>query len=438
MIREAIEQILNEANIQADRYKSGHQVVIKSTQGSPEFSSKYSIGDVFTKLDQTVFTSEYDLGGKGSKVDVYFKDNRGEIIKLSGTSGKFNTTFNHNGGGKSDTGALTEVKELISLFVLLNGAGVTEEQAIDSLTDKQADLYDSLFYRSAIKQFHSFSLFGHDTTSGYVGERQKGEYSTKIYDIAKKVTGLHPDNWNPADVWLFKKSFLGEMNSFLNNFDVKVHPIIELNNWVYENTKNGNILPVSLKQIEDKNQAHTEVVATNNVFPEHNYSVNEVAINLDTFNNFIVWTESGFGVRVGKKGSTDGFGIFAEGKEKGLSRSIGAIDKKILTSRLSKEAGAKLKEDSKTDDNKFKKEVKSSFSKLGRIFTYGGTVIDEKTVIAKYSELDDIGKARAANLFSWVDGMLVLAPSRIPDWWKWMHMSSKKLSDNSCPYLIIK
>lgn len=443
MIREALDFILNEASIFLDKYTVGHEILLK-TKGQGDFFEKYPIGSIFSKENGPTYDAEYTISSKGELIDIFLKDEKGTNIKLTATKTRIKSIFNHHGNSsKGDTAKKTEVKELISLFVLMNGAGTTEEEALKYLY-KEVDeysynLYKSLFFRSAIKQFHSLSLFGIDVTSGYYGERQRGDATENLYSISKKLTGMHADNWNPADVWFIKNNFRSKYNKFIKQFDTKTSNVTVFNDWVSSNMKEGNIYPISLKQIEDNREAKTETISSDNGFPDYDYSLESVDIKVTGYRNFIAWTNGGFGVRVGaKSGSVGGVKVYSEGKMKGKSNSIGAVSKSALKTRIEKQVGKYTRESDKRDDKAFYKILKISNKSIGKFFNMGGKHITEKQMIEAYDALEtDEEKAFALNLMTWCYGMISEGPKKVDGWWKWMHMTAKKLSDESCPYIII-
>lgn len=432
IIREAIEN-LNEANIWKDEYAVGSKIVIKpSVKKKIPFLSDYPAGSKFTKWQQDKPTKEYDIGG-AEQFHLYLRNDKGKVILLTGSKGNINALFNHDrASGKSNTEFLTTLKENISLRLFLEGE-ISEEQVIDGLSDREKEFYTSVYYTSAVAQLRSIKSFGFTTTSGYYGERQKGKETEGIYKLANKLEKLHPDNWNPADVWLIRTDFLAEFRHYVRTFDTNFMNISNLNLWMEEAIKNKNVLPISLKQVNG--DGHTEIIGPNHPI-NLDFSIDRVDINLKTFNNFIPWTASGFAPRVGFKGSTEGLGVFVEGREKGSKYQLGAVDKKALVKKL-ENAGAKVTTIRKHNDKLFSKLLKACYGVYS--MKMGGKRTTYKEAMDYYNGFDDWGKTRALNLVIYMHAMLIESSAKYgqEEFFEWMYRYSRKITDTSSMYIIV-
>ena len=125
----------------------------------------------------------------------------------------------------------------------------SESVEIDVDPDKVYQfLKDNKFWVYSIVKVTN-TLFDSEFTRGYsyMFSRNRN-FMTRIYNEfnkLKKLEGisLHPDKWNPADIWGVKKPYnLPSFNS-----------LTELNGWIYNEVIKKRILPISLKKVRSKN-----------------------------------------------------------------------------------------------------------------------------------------------------------------------------------------
>lgn len=113
------------------------------------------------------------------------------------------------------------------------------------------------YIKSAIKSAKSFYEHIKINPGDYVGERQLGDMSLQIYKKAKELSGKNKDNWNPADIWLFKKTVdMSDIAITLN----KCNSINDLNRFIYQSMKSYGIIPISLKQILALDEARFDTI----------------------------------------------------------------------------------------------------------------------------------------------------------------------------------
>ncbi len=434
MIREAILSAIDEANIWKEKYGTGSEIYIKpNLQKNIKFLSDYKGGDTFIKWVEEDTKHIYEIGGTKDISSIFLKDVSGRVIRLNGSRTVMNSLFNHNSEkGKGNTSFLTDLKEKISLFIFLNGE-VSEEEVINVLSEKEKLFYKTLYYTSAVTQLRALIKFGINPTSGYYGEPQRGVETIGCYELARKLTGLNKDNWNPGDVWLIKESFLGEFRGFIKNFNKEADDIQILNAFLANSMKEKNVLPISLKQVSGT-EAKVETISSG-IEINKNFRVTWIDINLKSYKNFIAWTESGFGARVGYK--ADNLNIYAEGKEVGSNYSLGAIGKQSLVSKL-KSFGADIDIDKKKNDREFEKLLKSCFNKYN--FNMAKKPVNFEYALESYNELGDEDKAKAFNLVKYLHGFLIapLKDHGQEKFFEWLYRYSKNLTNTSSDYIIIR
>lgn len=238
-------------------YKDGHQVQFKAANklSATVLSQIKKIGYI---PDSTVFSLIRTITKK-IKVDhsievtktggeqVYLKDPKGKVLILTGSGSGIDGCFNHAGGtsSKADTNIKTEVKELISMWVfnasIERNVTLTEKQVMDKLGTNKVH-YSTIYYDSAYKQLKV--LKQKITKGGYIYERQRDNLTSPIYDLGRELSGKANDNWNPADVWMIRKTF--SIPKMLENVD----NIATLNSLIASAIKKTDLIPISLKQIE--------------------------------------------------------------------------------------------------------------------------------------------------------------------------------------------
>jgi hypothetical protein len=315
-IREAT--IVNQSN-----YGPGHKLVLRK-------KANKKIQDIMAGTEIEIATpnsgAEELKIGKGTEV-VYIKTGN-KIVKLIGSTSAINNSFNHAGGGKSNTHKTTRCKEALSLIIFKyyheSGSTLDEESAIRELKDWDADplVYKSVYYSSAILQLVSFKKI--KRMGDMIFEFQGDSNSAKIYAKAK-ILGApkSADNWNPADIWLFNKSFASSIDSDLT----KMKHLQELNLWIRKNYVTKNIVPISLKQASGKSSIELiEPIKYKNRKLDYDFSLNRIQI-AGTCKSVFVETNSGFTFKANARAAKTNPNLFYEGTMKKENFAMGAIDK---------------------------------------------------------------------------------------------------------------
>jgi len=264
--------------------------------------------------------------GKGT-ASVYVKSG-GQVYKIVGSESGINGSFNHAGGGKSDTHKKTRCKEAMSVIVFKHwqetGSLIDEDSAIKELTKWGADpsVYGSTYYTSAKLQLESFKKIKRMGTMHF--EFQGDTYSAPIYAKAKALGGpKSADNWNPADIWLFNDSWKGNLKTELD----KIEHIQELNLWIRRHYVKKNIVPISLKQASGKSHIELiEPIKYKNRQLDYDFTLNRIII-AGSCKSVFVETNSGFQFKANARAAKDNPNLFYEGTMKKENFSMGAIDK---------------------------------------------------------------------------------------------------------------
>jgi hypothetical protein len=314
---------LSEATIvNQKKYLAGHKIELRKT--AKDELKKALKGEL--ELSNPVDNAEEIVLGKGSKF-VYIKSGN-KVYKIVGTESGINGSFNHTGGGKSDTHKKTRCKEAMSVILfkhfLENGNVINENSAIKELSKWGADesVYMPEYYKSASLQLDSFKKIKNMKSMSF--EFQGGTYSAPIYAKAKALGGpASPDNWNPSDIWLFNNSWKDSIKTEL----AKIKHIQELNLWIRRNYILKNIVPISLKQASGKSSIELiEPIKYMNKKLDYDFSLNRVIIASSCKSVFIE-TNSGFQFKANARAAAGNPNLFYEGTMKNEGFSMGAIDK---------------------------------------------------------------------------------------------------------------
>jgi len=317
---------LSEASIVKGKYGVGHEVEL--SRRAPANYVK-ALGKDIELADETDDMIEVGTG----TVSIIVKSG-GKVYKINGTKSGINSSFNHKsgGGGKADTHKATRVKEAVSLIVFKHyqetGQLIDEQDAIDSLSDFNADetLYAEKFFDSAKLQLTSYkrirTIKGKTLTFEFQGDKN----SKKIYDKAKTLGApSSPDNWNPADLWIFETSFVSSMTSDLSAIDT----LNELNFWIRKSFLTGKLLPISLKQATKKSTMELiNPLKYKNKKLDYDFNLNKVTIS-GSLKSVFIETNSGFIFKANARGAATNPTLYLEGTMKSENFAMGAIDAKL-------------------------------------------------------------------------------------------------------------
>lgn len=432
------------ASVITGNYSAGHNIVLKnkehlSTTALKAIKGVYNPGDPFTMDNPNKDIVATYVFGTGNK-ELYLTDSNNKRIKIVGSISSIEGSFNHNAkSGKSNTEVLTEIKELISLWVMLDDivSDSKENHIMSKLSAKQRDFYKSEYLISAIKQNKSIKQFGYRLNTEYKGERQATGFTKELYDKATKISKLHKDNWNPADVWFIKNSFMSTYKEFVDSIDVKTHSIDHVNQFIKVHIDSKNIVPVSLKHV-DEDKAHTELVYFGMKLKNLDFNISYVDMDIDSFNNFIPWTKCNFAPRCGFKSSKTSLSVFIEGRMRNAGYQLGAVDKKVWVAYTQKLTGIKL-----IDSNPITPVDKNNIKYIEEIYKRvtikkGGRTTTADQMIASYMLLDGLSKKRANNLISSMYMLLVAVPKKIGEaqFFEWLYLYSRKITEKACPYIL--
>ena len=423
------------------KYGEGHQLVLKGKlSGSMAASFRqmgYEPGKSIFKitLKKTPKPSKSFKVSDGNKNILLFDKNNKKII-LEGSESGINGVFNHfSVNAKSKTGLLTQIKETFSLEIFKNyfelNKTLSEEKAIElvSNTIKEAKQnYDSVYYSSAIKQLDELKKYV--KKKNYTYERQGADRTRELYIVARKLTNKLSDNWNPGDVWMIQKNF--DMKPLLQSKTAS-----ELNAKLTEAFNKKDILPISLKQVEQPKAKSSIIDPSNMMSQKLDLDLKFDRVDLsETFNNFIVITKSGFAIRCGFKASATTLNVSLEGRFIGAGFQTGAVDAKVYTKEIKESFNYDLRssEVNKNDYDVAKKELKQMFSKYNRL---SNTIENYNSAIKLFDKGNKLVKDRFANLMSYMYSFLII-PKKFEDHMKFCYFTSKKITTDSSIYLIIQ
>ena len=315
------------------KYGESHKVVLKDKPVNSALFKKegYIPGrSVFLIVRRKVKPNKIIELAKGNK-SIILKDNKNKIVLIEGSESSINGSFNHfSANAKSNTNILTEVKELVSMYMfssyIESGRVLKEEQVRSMVKSYKASynqFFDTFYYESSLKQLNELKKYG--LKKGYHYERQKGPLTNDLYKTARKLTGKLDDNWNPGDVWMIRKNY--NMKPLLLSKTSN-----QLNSELTKAFKKRDIVPISLKQVE-KSKATSSIIDPSKLMTQKldlDLKFDRVDLS-ESFNNFIVITKSGFAVRVGFKASASTLNVSLEGRFIGAGFQTGAVDARAYT-----------------------------------------------------------------------------------------------------------
>jgi len=426
-------------------YGEGHKVVLRD---STQIKAAALVGQL-TKAGYKLSESVFSITKSKTKPDkqiivtttgtdkLFLKDDKNKTVLFSGSASAINNLFNHfTANAKSDTRQLTEIKEKISMWmfesVIEKGSYPKEDVLIGKLSVAEKKLYDHTYYESAVKQAKVLKPKVKGT--GFSYERQAENITAKLYEIGRKLSKKANDNWNPADVWIIKKTF--DMNKFYN-----ATTIGELNDAIAAAYKKGLVYPVSLKQVTTE-KAKFSVIDVNTMLSqplEYDVSFEKVDLS-DTFANFILQTKSGFSVRAGFKASATTLNVSLEGRFVGAGYQLGAIDASTFPAHIQSKYSYTVrgsKEVAKTDYDTAKKELKKIIERYGR---FSNTLTDFKAAEKVFNSGNKLTKDRFANLISYMYALMVApsTPKEFKELMTYCYYSSKKLVADASMYVILE
>jgi hypothetical protein len=423
------------------KYGEGHQIVLKDklsgTMATKFRQMGYTPGkDIFKiTLKKAPRPQKYLEVTKGNK-SVLLLDKANRKLLIEGTETAINGLFNHfSTNAKSKTNLLTEIKETFSLEVfkaaIENNKKYKEDDLIKVVSQQIRDTvknYDSVYYASAYKQLDELKKYVRK--KGYDYERQGGPRTKDLYTVARKLTGKLSDNWNPADVWMVQKNF--NMKPLLESKSAS-----DLNSRLTDAFNKKDIIPISLKQILQP-KAKSSIVDPSNLMKQKlDLDLRFSRIDLsDSYNNFIVITNSGFAIRCGFKASATTLNVSLEGRFISAGFQTGAVDAKLYTAEVKDKFNYSLRSGAATlsDYATAKKELKEMFGKYSRL---SNTIENYNQAMLLFDKGNKLIKDRFSNLMSYMYSFII-KPKSFENHMKFCYFTSKKLTTDSGIYLIIQ
>jgi hypothetical protein len=420
------------------KYGENHKVQLKDKPVNLALFKKegYRAGQsIFLITRKKVKPSKVIELAKGNK-SILLKDDKNKVVLFEGTESSINGSFNHfTNNAKSKTNVLTEIKELVSMYMFENyieRGKVLKEEEVRSMVKRVKNTYDqyfdSFYYESAVKQLNELKKFR--LKKGYMYERQKGPLTFDLYKVARKLTNKLDDNWNPGDVWLIKKGY--KMNTLTDSKTAN-----QLNSELTKAFNKRDIVPISLKQVERQTATSSIIDPSNLMRSKLDLDLKFDRVDLsESFNNFIVISKSGFAVRVGFKASATTLNVSLEGRFIGAGFQTGAVDAKAYTKYVSEEYNYNLRGGAvdKSSYSVAQKELKEMFSKYKRL---SNTIENYDQAIKLFKKGNKLVQDRFANLMSYMYSFLI-KPKKFEEHMKFNYFTSKKMSTDSSIYLIIQ
>jgi len=375
------------ANILKSKYGDGHKVIIKDRTGLgkvrgdvPSIVSKSTYGivpgkTVFelikTKSKQKNPKHTILLSKDGKGENVFMKKFNSSITYLFvGPKSVVQGMFDHAGDGKSsksDTNEKTELKELVSLCLMEQKLKFNKDvdyDFVDScIPNRLKKLFEESYFTSAQKQLKLWlsKEKGRFKGASYVFERQLDDLTKRVYKNALDITKLNKDNWNPGDIWIVKKDLDFEKYEKASN-------IQQINKQLVTDYNNEKLVGISLKQILPKQTGRIDYInlsPTKKKEVKFDFKFTNCDFTGDTFKNAIIYTKSGFGVRMGFKASTDNFGVYLEGRFKGAGSQVGGMDAKQIPGEIQKRYDYTIRKGGTPD---LKKEEPIALKEMEEIF----------------------------------------------------------------------
>jgi len=375
------------ANILKSKYGDGHKVIIKDRTGLgkvrgdvPSIVSKSTYGivpgkTVFelikTKSKQKNPKHTILLSKDGKGENVFMKKFNSSITYLFvGPKSVVQGMFDHAGDGKSsksDTNEKTELKELVSLCLMEQKLKFNKDvdyDFVDScIPNRLKKLFEESYFTSAQKQLKLWlsKEKGRFKGASYVFERQLDDLTKRVYKNALDITKLNKDNWNPGDIWIVKKDLDFEKYEKASN-------IQQINKQLVTDYNDEKLVGISLKQILPKQTGRIDYInlsPTKKKEVKFDFKFTNCDFTGDTFKNAIIYTKSGFGVRMGFKASTDNFGVYLEGRFKGAGSQVGGMDAKQIPGEIQKRYDYTIRKGGTPD---LKKEEPIALKEMEEIF----------------------------------------------------------------------
>lgn len=386
---------------------------------------------IVTDLKKNIISQSINLETGNEVLYLKTKKNSKYIyIEVIGSKSSIDNIFSVLGGtASSDT--LTKIKENISMWLFQSYVEthtiLSEKQIIFKLGIYKI-YYNSTYYESSLKQLEALKPIV--KSNGYTYERQGGARTKKLYEKARKLSGKTNDNWNPADVWMIKKTFDIDKISAINDLTV-------LNNEIALAYANKEIFPISLKHVNKDKAKLSYIDRPTTLLKVKNYNFNFKKVSLsESFNNVIIETVSGFEVRCGYK-ETKTLDITLEGRFSANNYQIGSLDSNTYPIHCKENynynvRNGKPKVDQVKSDEEFKEIVR-------KYSNFSNTIKDYDEAIKILNTSDEFTKQRFSNLISYMYSYLI-APKNNTEFienMRYSYCSARKANVGSCMYILI-
>jgi len=422
-------------------YGEGHQVILKEKLSDKiviDFKKyNYLAGKTVFTMTKKTASPQIQLFLSNEKSFVNLIDDKKRIVKFFGSGSAFNSTFNHFGGkgSKSDTTKLTEVKELISINVFQQFLKFNKKidfEFVNKLLPSNLREYNKKeFVDGSHKQLSLWlSKEKGRFKGGYHYERQMDNLTKGMYDNVKKLTGLQKDNWNPGDMWLIKNGF--KMDKYEKSGNIS-----DINKMLIQDYNKQNLVGISLKQINPNQAGRIDYINLSTIKKKEvdfDFKFSECDFTADTFKNAIIYSTSGFGVRMGFKASTENYGVYLEGRFKGAGSQVGGMDAKKIPDEIQKRYNYVLRKGGTPD---LKKEQPLALEEMKKIYKrhpankISNGISDYKDFLKKYEKAPNFQKGRFCRIVSFMYPYLELAFAKggekeFKDLMNWSFHLSKK------------
>ena len=447
------------ANIFKPKYGDGHKVQIKDKIGLNKVKSGLGALVGNTKYNIIPGKTQFSLvkvkaKQKNPKHRVPFSDSgmsmfmmklpNGPLYEFIGSKSAIQNAFSHAGDGKgandkSATNDKTELKELISMCILEEKLKRNKDVDFDFVEDcmpkRLRKYFHEDYFTSAQKQVKAWlsKETGRFKGGGYTYERQLDNVTKKIYKNALDFSGLSKDNWNPGDIWIVKN------NMDFSNYTGATN-IQQINKQLVKDYKDEKIVGISLKQINPNQRARIDYVnlsSTKKKEVNFDFKFSNCDFTGDTFKNAIIYTKSGFGVRMGFKASTENFGVYLEGRFKGAGSQVGGMDAKQIPVEVKRRYGYEIRKggtpDLKVEEKLALKEMKEIF-KRHKASDISNTLTSYKNFLDVYDKAPKFQKQRLCRIVSFMYPYMELSFNKggdkeFKDLMNWSYTLAKKETD---------
>jgi len=440
------------ATVLSDEYSTGHKVILKNNL--PKITLN-KIGFLKNKIlflykEKTKEKINFIiLDNKPLKelfdITLYYIENNNKIfISIYSTKNKINSFFNHYKNNKSCTHILTNLKEDITIEVFKK-PNITEnnlKEILNNLNNRYLEFYKNEFYLSSLKQYNKVKDLI-NTTDYYIEKPTNSvlynNTNNLSYNITQKAISLYKvlkDNWNPADIWMFRKDYIDNIlnthnihNEINNIKDIKV-----LNSYIKEKIQQKIILPISLKHILKDNICKLEYIDSNLTNKKHkNYNITSIDFS-SSFRNFIIYTKEDYAIRCGFKASSTTIKVSLEGRYISKKCQVGAISAKEYPKFIEKEYNYILRNSNIVNNNLLDISIKElkELEELEELNLYPKGY-NENNIKELYNK-DKLTQNRFINIVSYLYSIMKFDINKTINY---TYNSAKKISENSCSYYLL-